>query len=405
MKNGISFETKRVLTLYLMGFILVFGYAFARTCIDSIFLMHYSSDDLPKAWLLTSLASLVVIAIYNKVNQYYSILSLYGAASLLWAAMLLALLSAYFMGFIPAIFILYVWKEIYMVMLMETYWSYADLTFSVSSARHTYGGAMAICSLGGVLGNLLVGPAARSLGTENVVWWLIGFLVLGFIISFLGRGFGDEKPKNKGKTDVSLGLKTLFNSKYLVPLAILACTVQMVTGLLDYKFNGLLQENYLNIDARTEILGNLHALINTISISIQLCMGPILRIFGIGNTFKSIPLLLSGAMLFFILVPHFALFLVVKVANKSFDYSLFRGVKEILYIPLSREEKTQGKGIIDIFMYRMARGLSSLILMAMISLGLSAYVMQASLGLALLWFALSFIIVRRYQKLASEENA
>jgi ATP/ADP translocase len=254
------------------------------------------------------------------------------------------------------------------------------------------------------LGNLLVGPFALTVGTEQTLWSLIGFLFIGFLIAFFARNLADAKPKNK-ETDFSLGLKTLFNSRYLIPLAVLACIVQIVTGLIDYKFNGLLQENYTNIDARTEILGNLGALINTVSIAIQLCMGPILRVFGIGNTFKSIPLLLSAAICLFIMQPQFMIFLVLKIANKSFDYSLFRGVKEILYIPLSREEKTQGKGIIDIFMYRVARGFSSLILMALIALGFASYVIHVSLVLALAWLLLASLIVKRYQNMTIAENA
>ena len=50
-----------------------------------------------------------------------------------------------------------------------------------------------------------------------------------------------------------------------------------------------------------------------------------------------------------IVVPKFLFMILVKISSKTLDYSLLRGTKEILYIPLSRAEKTQGKGIIDIF--------------------------------------------------------
>lgn len=402
MENSNSIQLKRIVTLYLMGFMLIFGYAFARPCIDSIFLEHYSNDDLPAAWLITSLASAVIIAIYNRYNQRYAILSLYGGVSLICALILAVLLAAYFFGFIPAIFILYIWKELYMVVLMETYWSFADIVFSISTARHTYGLAMAISSLGGVVGNLLVGPVATLLGTRLALSFLVVFLFMGFIIAYLGKKIADEKPKyHKEKNQVGLGIQTLFSSKYLVPLAILACTVQVVTGLIDYRFNGMLQENYVNTDMRTQMLGYIHAAVNVIGISIQVCLGPILRLFGIGNTFKSIPLLLSLAMCSFIILPHFAIIITVKIANKALDYSLFRGVKEILYIPLSRAEKTQGKGLIDIFMYRVARGFSSLLLIFMISFGLTAYVMEFSLLLALLWLVLASVIAKRYQSLVT----
>lgn len=403
MTYGNKIETKRVITLYFMGFLLVFGYAFARPCIDSIFLEHYSHDDLPLAWLLTSLASAFVIAFYNRFNQRYAILPLYGVTSLICAASLAILLTAYFFGFFQAVFIMYIWKEIYMVVLMETYWSFADIVFSTKTARHTYGLAMAVSSFGGVLGNLAVGPAAKFMGTKAALCFLIVFLVIGFIISVLGRKISDEKPHHhKEKPDVGIGIKTLLSSKYLVPLALLACTIQVVTGLIDYKFNGMLQENFQNTDLRTEMLGRIHATVNMIGITIQLAMGPILRMVGIGATFKSIPFLLSSVILAFIVVPQFALLLVVKISNKALDYSLYRGVKEMLYIPLSRAEKTQGKGIIDIFMYRLARGLSSLFLMSMIALGLASYVMEFSLVLTVLWLVLASIIIKRYQSLTTE---
>jgi ATP:ADP antiporter, AAA family len=404
MRNNDSIRLKRIVTLYLMGFMLIFGYAFARPCIDSIFLDYYSNDDLPVAGLTTSLVSFVVIAFYNRFNQRYAILSLFAGTTLICTAILGILLFAYFIGFIPAIFILYVWKEIYMVVLMETYWSFADIVFSINTARYAYGMALAVSSLGGILGNLLVGPVAKIIGTRLALCLVLAFLLICYLIAFLGRKIGDEKPNNhKKKTNVGMGIKTLLTSKYLVPLAILVCTVQVVTGLIDYQFTGMLQENFINTEMRTEMLGQIHAAVNIIGISIQLLMGPILRIFGIGNTFKSIPFLLSTTMIIFILFPHFALMIAVKISNKALDYSLFRGVKEILYIPLTREEKTQGKGIVDIFMYRLARGLSSLLLLVMITLGITSYVMQLSLVLAFLWLVLAAIIAKRYQNLTTQQ--
>ena len=399
MADNNSIQMKRLITLYSMGFLTVFGYAFARPCIDSIFLEHYSNDDLPTAWLLTSVVSAFVIAVYNRYNQRYTILHLYGIISIICALILAALLLAYYAGFIPAIYIMYIWKEIYMVVLIETYWSFADIVFSIPTAKHSYGLAMAISSLGGVLGNLAVGPVARSLGSAQALLALPVLLLLGLVITYVSRSVADDKPNNKQRAHVGVGIKVLLESRYLVPLAILACTVQIVTGLIDYRFNGMLQETYVNTDIRTTMLGYIHATVNMVGISIQLCMGPILRIFGIGNTFKSVPFLLASVVFCFVMLPHFAIMIAVKVFNKAFDYSLFRGVKEILYIPLTREEKTQGKGLIDIFMYRLARGLSSILLMSMIALGMAAYVMELSLVFTMIWLILAAVIAKRYQSL------
>lgn len=383
-----------------MGFLLVFGYSFARPCIDSMFLEHYSASDLPSAWLIVSILSALIIGFYNKFNQRYAILRLYGIISIFCAAILSVLLASYFLGFVPAVFMLYVWKEIYMVVLMETYWSFADIVFSVSTARFTYGMAMAICSLGGILGNLVVGSLASVIGTKWILLFLIFLLLAGLAISYLANSISDEKPKpSKKAPKIDVGLKTLLSSKYLVPLAILACIAQVATGLIDFQFNDMLQENYLNLDRRTEALGYIHATVNIIGIVIQLLMAPILKIFGVANTFLSVPFLLSAMLIGFVLYPTFAIMQVLKIANKALDYSIFRGAKEILYIPLSREEKTQGKGIIDIFMYRLARGMSSLVLMVLVAVNLTDYVIETTLALLLAWFFLALVIGKRYNGL------
>ncbi len=397
-------QKKRILTLYSLGFLLVFGYAIARPCIDSILLEHYSNDILPKAWLITAIASIFVIAFYNRFNQKHAILTIYGGISLISAVSLIILLAIFFMGFIPAIFILYIWKEIYMVVLMETYWSYANIVFCTKTAKNRYGRAMTVASVGGLLGNLIVSPLALYIGTKATLCFLVIFLLLGFLIAYLARHIADEKPVVINN-DFNLGVKTLFKSKYLVPLAILVCTVQVVIGLIDYNFNGLLKEHYVDTDARTALLGQIHAAINIFGVMLQFLTGIILKYVGIAITFSSIPFLLGGFVLAFVMVPKFLFMILVKISSKTLDYSLLRGTKEILYIPLSRSEKTQGKGIIDIFFYRLAKGLSSLLLFMLISFDDSSYVMKLSLLLIVLWLILAIIISKRYQKLikASEE--
>jgi AAA family ATP:ADP antiporter len=259
--------------------------------------------------------------------------------------------------------------------------------------------------VGGIIGNLLVGPFARILGTQVALCAVIFFLLIGVGISYAARSVSDEKPKKpKEGAKVGLGVKALWNSRYLVPLALLVCTVQMVVGLIEYNFKTMLYQEFTNTDLRTLVLGQVHAAVNVISISIQFCTGPILKLLGIGNAFKSIPFVLSVVVSSFVLFPQFALMLGCKISSKALDYSLLRSVKEILYIPLSREEKTQGKGLIDIFMYRLARGLVALMLMGLAAWGLTAYVMHISLVLVVVWLFLAFVIAKRYMTLVKPQD-
>ena len=44
---------------------------------------------------------------------------------------------------------------------------------------------------------------------------------------------------------------------------------------------------------------------------------------------------------------------------KTFDYSIFNIIKEMLYVPLKKEEKFKAKAVIDIFAYRSAKAFAS----------------------------------------------
>jgi AAA family ATP:ADP antiporter len=85
------------------------------------------------------------------------------------------------------------------------------------------------------------------------------------------------------------------------------------------------------------------------------------------------------------LVPQYAAIAAAKVASKAMDYSLFRAAKEIMYIPLSHAERTQGKAFVDVMSYRMAKGATSLMLLGLIGFGRPELALWLTLGCVGLW--------------------
>jgi ATP/ADP translocase len=87
----------------------------------------------------------------------------------------------------------------------------------------------------------------------------------------------------------------------------------------------------------------------------------------------------------------------LKISSKCFDYSIFRASKEMLYIPLSQLEKTQGKALIDILVYRIAKSSAALLMIFLIAIQLSSYTMHIALCLMVVWILLAVTIVKRYK--------
>jgi AAA family ATP:ADP antiporter len=118
----------------------------------------------------------------------------------------------------------------------------------------------------------------------------------------------------------------------------------------------------------------------------------------------AIPVLVAGAVAAAIAAPRFLTVAASKIVGKCLDYSLFRAGKEMFYLPLNYAEKTQGKALVDMLTYRVAKGACALLLQALIALGLVAWAGPSALGLIVVWIVLTVIIVRRHREVESAKS-
>ena len=103
------------------------------------------------------------------------------------------------------------------------------------------------------------------------------------------------------------------------------------------------------------------------------------------------------------LVPLFLTMAIAKVTSKSLDYSVFRASKELLYLPLGYKEKTQGKAVVDIMTYRVAKGLASLLVLTFTTMGWAYLVPYFTPLMIGVWFVLAWLIIQRYTTLIQAE--
>jgi ATP/ADP translocase len=90
----------------------------------------------------------------------------------------------------------------------------------------------------------------------------------------------------------------------------------------------------------------------------------LLQIVGLKNSHFLIPSLFALYALGLVVMPCFPLVVATFSTIKACDYSLFTILKEMLYLPLSSEEKFKAKAVIDVFAYRSSKALASFALLA-----------------------------------------
>lgn len=399
---------RNIIRLSFLGFLIIASYSMARSAITSIFQTAYTSKGLPIVWLTTPVAAVIVLAIYNHFSARRPLLRLMSIAGGISCVLLTILLLGLQNDVYGMPFLMYIWMDVYIVVLVEIYWSFSDVIFTIQAARRGYGLLLALSTCGGIVGNKLIGPLAKSIGTVNALWTVVPFIiVISALAMYLARKIGDHVPEKsrKKKANWTDSLTVVKNSKYLVPMMMLVALVQIVITLIDYQFNSSVEAAFpTDPDMRTAIFGDVHFWIDSIAILLQILTGPILKITGVAGTLALIPICIGLALATFLNFPSLGMMKLVKITSKAFDYSIFRAAKEILYIPLTHEEKTQGKGVIDMLVYRTSKGLSSLILLGMTAIGMLGYTLHLTIGLEIIWIALTYILIKRYRSLVPWEK-
>jgi len=104
--------------------------------------------------------------------------------------------------------------------------------------------------------------------------------------------------------------------------------------------------------------------------------------------------------------PIMTVMLAAKVAENSTDYSLNNTVRNMLFLPCSREEKYSAKQVIDSFFVRVGDVMSAV----MVFVG-TTYLSLSARGFAVVnvilvvgWLALAISVGRRYRALALPQN-
>ena len=200
-----------------------------------------------------------------------------------------------------------------------------------------------------------------------------------------------------------LGVRTFFSSRYLVYIGLLILSTQIVSTVLDLRFNALVGMDITEKDAMTSYYGNFYAQLGAISAILQLLAVPIaLRLVSIRVIHIGIPIvhLINGSIL--LSIPSLKTGAFAYLTFKAFDYSLFRAGKELFYMPLTYDERYRAKQIIDSFGYRFAKGGSAgvieLIRLVVTTIPGMAYALTAMV-FSCIWGGLVFNLTKIYLKL------
>ncbi len=406
MLLDLSSEKKRGLILgSLTLFFLFFSYPMIRSAAEAIFLDLYGAKKSPHVWFYSIIALSVTVTFFNKFQANNSIHRLFWAIGGITAVVFTSSLYSLHSGTNAFAYIFYIWKEVYIVLMVHTVLAFINSILSYKVAKTIYGPMGALGSIGGILGGIITSRFSADIGGAEGITIVGTFFVLVACLCFqyTGKKF-DQLDKIDNRKDESPLHSILEVKKYVFLIAIVIILSQFCINLTNFKFNILLERFVHTKAEKVSYLGNLYSSINGISLFMQILIIPLLF-----NVVKNrtihffIPVfffLVSGLSFSFGSSSIFPVMLTF-VLFKGTDYSLFAAAKEMLYFPLIARQKYGAKYVVDMLVYRMAKGVISLILVFYQSETFVEY----CLGICLIaWFFVLIPLFRIQEKVLSQNK-
>jgi AAA family ATP:ADP antiporter len=363
------------------------GYEFIRSSSESIFLSRFSAVDKTYALFLTPFFLFFLIYLYGVI------LSRYGAMFAMSAYFIFSFFSMFILYFFTNlkitffIFFTLVFKESYVVILSEMYWSYINSILKADEAKIINGPLAGLGALGSLSGGYAVFRFAKITGSEflillSAVLLIPAYVFFRYAYRITGEPQVDEDEKGGKKGHIHLSI--LKENRTVLFIAFIVFIAQSVSTLADINFSHFVKKEISDTDIRTAYLGSFWMRVNIISFTMQFLITPyVLKRFKIKYVLVSIPSIHLLTSLYCYMRPSLLTSSVLFMLFKSFDYSIYRASKEILYIPFSYDTRYRVKQFVDAFIYRSSKAITSGIL-SILNLFLLSYISSLAIVISVL---------------------
>jgi len=417
-------EALGVAAMFASLFLVLFTAYLLKPAREMLILTEGTAEIRSYAVALQALMLLFFIPIYSKFSRRFDSYQYMRIVTAVCVVTLLAFAAAGKMGLSISV-IYFVWLGAYSVLIIAQFWAFASELYSREAGERLF----VIVALGASLGAWLGSAVSRELVDHMDAYGLIlcGAFTL-FLSSLPAKRASESLPEGsrgsqeKGAEEqpsIFAGFQMVLSKRYLMLLAAFVIMLNLVNTTGEYLLASILETMYnegtasglIEIDKGTYVgrfYSSFYFMVNLLGVLIQFfAVSRLLRYAGFSAAFILTPLVVFLGYASLAILPIVAWFRYFKIAENSLDYSLQNTARQMLYLPLSRQEKYEGRAVIDSFGQRIGDLLQAgLIFVGLHWLGFqsSSFIPVAAV-LAGISLIIAYNIIRERKRLLKEQSA
>jgi AAA family ATP:ADP antiporter len=346
----------------------------------------------------------------------------------------------------PIAVVFFLWVGIFNLMIVAQFWSFANDLYTKDQGERLFAIVAVGASLGAVLGARLAGWLIPLFGLPQLLLVAAGLLTLGVVISNvvdareraqhelhlplhlttaeIPAATGEyqvQTIEDSKKLTVSLPgigptsrpgtFRLVFGNRYLLLIALLILILNWVNTTGEYILSSTVSDAAKSAVAagragglsESEFIGGFYSdflfYVSIAALLLQLfVVSRLIRYLGVQVGVLVLPVLAFTGYAILAFAPILAWVRLVKIAENATDYSIQNTIRNVLFLPTSRDEKYKAKQAIDSFLQRAGDVLSAAVVFIGINLlnwSVSGFA-RVNLVLAGIWVLLALAVGREY---------
>lgn len=344
---------------------------------------------------------------------------------------------------IPLGIAFFLWIGIFNVMVIAQFWALANDVYREEEGKRLFPIVAFGAASGAVLGSFIAGRLIEPLGLYQLL--LVAAALLGTSVVF--TNLVDRRERERTETHLSISestaelpaiaalhdkepeepatpaagdplpkggaFRTVLKSPYLLLIAALVLLLNLVNTTGEYLLGrtvaqaaadavahgGVSEEKFIGT-----FFSNFQFGVNLTGLLVQLfVVSRVLKYLGVRVALLVLPFIALGGYTLLAVYPVLGVIRWTKTAENATDYSLNNTVRNVLFLPTTREQKYKAKQVVDSFCQRAGDVLSA----ALVFVGTTYLALNTTqfalvnLGFVAVWVALAIAIGRGYARLAA----